>query len=489
VIDLSIVPDALDRTVQRARERNIVIPTFKQQRDPRQIPDAIVSKLKNVGLWDIDPLNLFRITWHNEPVVHGGGFGDVNFIEFPSTLTGVNARLVAVVGKWFPTGAHKVGAAFGCLVPRLVSGQFDPTTQKAVWPSTGNYCRGGAYDSTLLGCDSIAVLPEKMSRERFEWLASVSGEIIKTPGSESNVKEIFDKCHELRESGQNLVIFNQFDEFGNYLWHHEVTGPAVLEVLETIMGPADQFRGFVSATGSAGTIACGDFLKKQFPTSKIAASEALQCPTLLRSGFGEHRIEGIGDKHVPWIHNIKNLDLVVAVDDEATIGLMRLFNEPAGKRYLESLGVPAALIDRLDLMGISSIANLIASIKLARYFEMGDREIVMTVLTDSMEMYASRLQELNQERGEFTEKHAVGVFAQYLQGLTIDNMEELSYYGRRRIHNLKYYTWVEQQGKTFEEIQQQWFDENYWQSIPQCADQIDALIEEFNAKTGLLKKL
>jgi cysteine synthase len=489
VIDLSIVPDALDRTVQRARERNIVIPTFKQQRDPRQIPDAIVSKLKNVGLWDIDPLNLFRITWHNEPVVHGGGFGDVNFIEFPSTLTGVNARLVAVVGKWFPTGAHKVGAAFGCLVPRLVSGQFDPTTQKAVWPSTGNYCRGGAYDSTLLGCDSIAVLPEKMSRERFEWLASVSGEIIKTPGSESNVKEIFDKCHELRESGQNLVIFNQFDEFGNYLWHHEVTGPAVLEVLETIMGPADQFRGFVSATGSAGTIACGDFLKKQFPTSKIAASEALQCPTLLRSGFGEHRIEGIGDKHVPWIHNIKNLDLVVAVDDEATIGLMRLFNEPAGKRYLESLGVPAALIDRLDLMGISSIANLIASIKLARYFEMGDREIVMTVLTDSMEMYASRLQELNQERGGFTEKHAVGVFAQYLQGLTIDNMEELSYYGRRRIHNLKYYTWVEQQGKTFEEIQQQWFDEKYWQSIPQCADQIDALIEEFNAKTGLLKKL
>ena len=489
MIDLSIVPDALDRTVQRARERNIVIPTFKQQRDPRQIPDAIVSKLKNVGLWDIDPLNLFRITWHNEPVVHGGGFGDVNFIEFPSTLTGVNARVVAVVGKWFPTGAHKVGAAFGCLVPRLVSGQFDPTTQKAVWPSTGNYCRGGAYDSTLLGCDSIAVLPEKMSRERFEWLASVSGEIIKTPGSESNVKEIFDKCHELRESGQNLVIFNQFDEFGNYLWHHEVTGPAVLEVLETIMGPADQFRGFVSATGSAGTIACGDFLKKQFPTSKIAASEALQCPTLLRSGFGEHRIEGIGDKHVPWIHNIKNLDLVVAVDDEATIGLMRLFNEPAGKRYLESLGVPAALIDRLDLMGISSIANLIASIKLARYFEMGDREIVMTVLTDSMEMYASRLQELNQERGGFTEKHAVGVFAQYLQGLTIDNMEELSYYGRRRIHNLKYYTWVEQQGKTFEEIQQQWFDEKYWQSIPQCADQIDALIEEFNAKTGLLKKL
>jgi len=489
VIDLTVVPEALERAVKRARERSVIIPTFKQQKDSGRIPGAIVSRLKNIGLWDIDPLNLFRISWHNEPVARGGGFGDVNFIEFPKALTGVDARIVAIVGKWFPTGAHKVGAAFGCLVPRLVTGQFDPSTQKAVWPSTGNYCRGGAYDSTLLGCESIAILPEGMSRERFEWLTSVSGEIIKTPGSESNVKEIFDKCWELRESGQSLVIFNQFDEFGNYLWHHEVTGPAILEVLERIMGPEDKFRGFMSATGSAGTIACGDFLKKQFPMSKIAASEALQCPTLLRNGFGEHRIEGIGDKHVPWIHNIKNLDFVVAVDDETPISLMRLFNEAAGKKYLTSKGVPTALIDMLDLLGISSIGNLVTAIKFARYYELGEDDIVMTVLTDSMEMYASRLHELNAERGEFTESDAAAVFAQHLQGLTIDNMEELTYYGRKRIHNLKYYTWVEQQGKTYEEIQKQWDDDQYWESIPTCVDQIDALIEEFNAKTGLLDKL
>ena len=489
MIDLTIVSEGLQRAIKRARERSIIIPTFKQQKDPGRIPGAIVSRLKNIGLWDIDPLNLFRISWHNEPVAHGGGFGDVNFVEFPKELTGVDARIVAVIGKWFPTGAHKVGAAFGCLVPRLVTGQFDPTTQKAVWPSTGNYCRGGAYDSTILGCESIAILPEGMSRERFEWLATVSGEIIKTPGSESNVKEIFDKCWELRKSGQSLVIFNQFDEFGNYLWHHEITGPAVLEVLERIMGPEDKFRGFMSATGSAGTIACGDFLKKQFPMSKIVASEALQCPTLLRNGFGEHRIEGIGDKHVPWIHNIKNLDLVVAVDDETPISLMRLFNEPAGKKYLASKGVPESLIDMLDLLGISSIGNLVSAIKFARYYELGEHDIVMTVLTDSMEMYASRLQELNQERGEFTESDAAAVFAQHLQGLAIDNMEELTYYGRKRIHNLKYYTWVEQQGKTYAEIQKQWDDDQYWESIPACADQIDALIEEFNAKTGLLDKL
>jgi cysteine synthase len=489
VIDLTVVPEALERAVKRARERNIIIPTFKQQKDPDRIPDAIVSKLKNIGLWDMNPLNLFRITWHNESVAHGGGFGDVNFVEFPKALTGVDARILAVIGKWFPTGAHKVGAAFGCLVPRLVTGQFDPTTQKAVWPSTGNYCRGGAYDSTLLGCESIAILPEGMSRERFEWLTSVSGEIIKTPGSESNVKEIFDKCWELRESGQSLVIFNQFDEFGNYLWHHEVTGPAVLEVLERIMGVEDKFRGFMSATGSAGTVACGDFLKKHFPMSKIAASEALQCPTLLRNGFGEHRIEGIGDKHVPWIHNIKNLDFVIAVDDETPISLMRLFNEPAGKKYLKSKGVDTALIDMLDLLGISGIGNLVTAIKFARYYELGEHDVVMTVLTDSMEMYASRLEELNGERGEFTSSDAAAVFAQHLQGLSIDHMEELTYYGRKRIHNLKYYTWVEQQGKTYEEIQQQWYDDQYWESIPTCVDQIDALIEEFNAKAGLLKAL
>jgi cysteine synthase len=500
VIDLTVVPEALERAVKRAREKNIIIPTFKQQKEPGRIPEAIVSGLKKVGLWDIDPLNLFRITWHNEPVAHGGGFGDVNFVEFPKALTGVDARIVSVIGKWFPTGAHKVGAAFGCLVPRLVTGQFDPTTQKAVWPSTGNYCRGGAYDATLLGCESIAILPEGMSRERFEWLESVSGEIIKTPGSESNVKEIFDECCALRETGKSIsnsavcelqdpAIFNQFDEFGNYLWHHEVTGPAVLEVLERLMGPEDRFRGFMSATGSAGTIACGDFLKKQFPMSKIAASEALQCPTLLRNGFGEHRIEGIGDKHVPWIHNIKNLDFVVAVDDEIPISLMRLFNEPAGKKYLKSKGVDTALIDMLDLLGISGIGNLVTAIKFARYYELGEHDVVMTVLTDSMELYASRLQELNEERGEFTASDAAAVFAQHLQGLSIDNMEELTYYGRKRIHNLKYYTWVEQQGKTYEEIQQQWYDNQYWESIPTCVEQIDALIEEFNAKTGLLDKL
>ncbi len=360
MIDLTIHDDTLESAATQARERNIRIPTFKQMRNPSLIPDAITQELTEVGLWDLDPRNLFRITWHNEPTPHGGGFGPVNYLELPSELTGVDAKIVMLIGKWFPTGAHKVGAAFGCLAPRLVTGQFDPAIQKAVWPSTGNYCRGGAYDSNLLGCESIAILPEGMSAERFHWLESVAGEIIKTPGSESNVKEIFDKCNELRASGEDLVIFNQFDEFGNYLWHYSVTGPAMVEALEAAMGPGERFRGVALATGSAGTIASGDYLKQQYPGAVIGAAEATQCPTILYNGFGEHRIEGIGDKHIPWIHNVKNTDMAIGVDDEATISLTRLFNEPAGKAYLVDQGVSPGLVEQLSLFGISCIGNMVA---------------------------------------------------------------------------------------------------------------------------------
>ncbi len=479
-IDLTLKPENLQRTAKRVREKRFYIPTLAQQKNPALIPAHILEQLKTVGLWDLDPLNLFRITWHNEPRAHGGLFGGVNYLEFPPELTGVSARIVALVGKWFPTGCHKVGAAFGCLVPRLVTGQFDPTRQKAVWPSTGNYCRGGAYDSYLLGCESIAILPEGMSRERFDWLSKIASEVIPTPGSESNVKEIFDKCWELRRSGQDLVIFNQFDEFGNYLWHYAITGSAVEEVINLLLRPGDTYRGFVSATGSAGTIAAGDYLKQRFPSSKIVASEAQECPTLLLNGFGAHRIEGIGDKHVPWIHNARNLDFVTAINDQAVVNLSRLFNEPAGHQHLIDNGVDESLVNQLDLLGFSGISNLLSAIKFAKYNELTRQDIVVTVLTDSMELYRSRLTEMHEQYGTYTAANAQADDARYLKGQPIDFMQELSYYDRKRIHNLKYYTWVEQQGKTYEEIQAQWYDPDYWLEIQAQETEIDARIEEFN---------
>ncbi len=489
MIDLTIHEEQLKRTVQRARERNILIPTFAQMKNPELIPANVKEELKGIGLWDVNPRNLFRITWKNEPVAQGGGFGGVNWIEWPSSLTGTSARIIQLIGKWFPTGAHKVGATFGCLVPRLVTGQFDPTYHRAVWPSTGNYCRGGAYDAALLAGESIAILPAEMSRERFEWLSMVAGEVIATPGCESNVKEIFDKCWELkRERGDKVFIFNQFDEFGNYLWHYDVTGHAMVEVLEQVMGPRDEFRGIALTTGSAGTIGCGDYLKQVVsPNVKVAAGEALQCPTLLLNGLGGHRIEGIGDKHVPWIHNVKNTDLVIAVDDESSMSLARLFNEPAGRRYLVKQGVPEAVVEKLDLLGISGIANLLQTIKMAKWYEAGEQDVFVTVGTDSMELYQSRLRELHEAHGEYTECDAAADFHRHLLGQDKDNMLELDYWDRKRVHNLKYYTWVEQQGKTYPEIQDQWYGRDYWTDFQKQLPEIDALIEQFNEMTGLLK--
>ena len=488
-IDLTMHADRLERAVKRARERNIIIPTYAQMKNPALIPDKMKAKLKNIGLWDVSPENLFRINWHNEPVAKGGAYGGVNYIELPSSLTGTKARIIALEGKWFPTGAHKVGAAFSCLVPRLVTGQFDPTTQKAVWPSTGNYCRGGAYDSALLACESIAILPEGMSKERFEWLKKIAGETIATPGSESNVKEIFDKCWELRKSGQDLMIFNQFEEFGNYLWHYDITGHAMEEVIKKELRNGGRFGGVALTTGSAGTIACGDYLKQAFPTSKIIASEALQCPTLLMNGFGSHRIEGIGDKHVPWIHNVKNSDVVVAIDDEAVVNIMRLFNEPVGRAYLKKQGIPEAVINQLDLLGFSGIANCLSAIKFAKYEGLGEEDIMITVLTDSMELYSSRIAEYRASFGEFTENDAAATFDHYLKGISSDYLLDMTTMDRKRVHNLKYYTWVEQQGKTYEEINAQWDDDNYWTDIQKQIPEIDALINEFNDKVGLLKNL
>jgi cysteine synthase len=391
-----------------------------------------------------------------------------------------------MVGKYFPTGAHKVGAAFGCLVPRLMTGEFDPDTQKAVWPSTGNYCRGGAFDCALLGCTAVAILPEDMSRERFEWLKKIGAEVIATPGCESNVKEIYDKCWDIKKNRKDCVIFNQFEEFGNAAWHYHVTGNAIKEAFDSIRGSRGRLAGYISATGSAGTIAAGDFLRTIAPDVRVGATEALQCPTLLQNGFGGHRIEGIGDKHVPWVHNVRNTNTVLAIDDEATMRILRLFNEQTGRKVLARSGVDAKAIENLPLLGISSICNLIASVKMAKYYEFGSDDVIFTMFTDSAEMYQSRLEELTAARGAYTEVQAEVDLEHNLRGAGIDNMRELGYYDQKALHNLKYFTWVEQQGKTVEELNALW-DPAFWQEKFSQREQWDKMIEKFNERTGVLK--
>jgi cysteine synthase len=475
-----------ERAIEICRERRVLIPTFAELRDPTMIDPVIVGALPRIDMQAVEPLNLFRITWHNDPAT--GGFGPVNAVVFPSELTGVAARIVGLVGKVFPTGAHKVGAAFGCLVPRLVRGEFDPTRDRAVWPSTGNYCRGGAFDSALLGCRAVAILPEEMSRERFEWLEAIGTEIIATPGCESNVKEIFDACWDIRQTRPECVIFNQFDEFGNYLWHRGVTGPAAQSAFERIAAGRDRLAAWVGATGSAGTLAAGDYLKTLYPGLRITAAEALQCPTLLHAGFGAHRIEGIGDKHVPWIHNVRNTDLVTAIDDEATMRLLRLFNEPASHSVLHRYGVPEDTIANLPLLGVSSICNLLAAVKTARYFEFDEHDVVITSLTDSVDLYRTRLVELEEAHGPYTEGAAAVDFERYLLGTSTDHLKELRYADRKAIHNLKYFTWVEQQGKTVEQLEALW-SPPFWADLAAQLPEWDREITAFNADTGALAVL
>ena len=483
----------LARSIQRAKERGIILPTFAQQKDPSKVPAAIQRKLKKIGLWDVNPLNLFRITWKNEPKKSGGGFNQGNFIEFPKEITGVDAHVVGIVGRWFPTGAHKVGAAYGCLVPRLVSGEFDPTTQKAVWPSTGNYCRGGAYDCALLACPAVAILPEGMSKERFEWLREIkTDEIIGTPGTESNVKEIYDKCWELRrERGNKIVIFNQFEEFGNAIWHYNMTGGIVQEIWERVFKPAGvRLSGYVSATGSAGTIAAGDFLRTKHPGIRVVACEASQCPTLYQCGFGAHRIEGIGDKHIPWIHNVRNTDAVSAIDDEQVMQLLRLFNEPAGVEYLAKQGVKKKTLDLLPSVGISGMCNMVSAVKTAKYYDMDSRDAIFFPLTDSMDLYGSRLAEMTAAEGKFDADRAARVYGRFVEACNPDTYRELSYFDRKQLHNFKYFTWVEQQGKDSDELRQLW-DPDFWTELfdESQVKQWDKLITQFNDATGVLKAL
>ncbi len=479
----------LENTIKRCRERAIIIPTYEEMAHPEKIPRGIKEELRNIGLWDLQSRNLFRITWKNDPVKSGGGFGDVNYMEIPKELTGIKARIIMLIGKYFPTGSHKVGATFGPLVEKLIKGTFDPTTQKALWPSTGNYCRGGAYDSYLLACPSIAVLPEGMSRERFEWLEKIGAEIHATPGSESNVKEVYDKSFELKRARPDeVVILNQFDEIGNAIWHYVCTGQAIEETFHKEREDKQRLTAIFLTQGSAGTLGCADYLREKFPRIRVCAGEAWQCPTLLYSGYGAHRIEGIGDKHIPWIHNLKNMDMVADINDEFCIRLLRLFNEPSGKNHLKLKGISEEIVDKLHLLGISSIANLLGSIKMAKYYEMNENDIVFTIATDSMEFYQSRIEELHEERGKYTDTQAAVDFDTCLMNLTTDQMLELSYWDKKRMHNLKYFTWVEQLGKDVEELDRQWYDENYWKDKYRSYTEWDKLIREFNEKTGLHEK-
>ena len=480
---------AYDQVVERCRSSRTVLPTFAELAEPARIPAATRAALAAVDPDAPDPRNLFRVHWYNDRARRGVA-GVPEHLVLPRALTGVAAPIVVALGDRFPMiAAHKVLAAYGCLAPRLVTGQFDPSRHRALWPSTGNYCRGGVAISRILGCHGVAILPAGMSAERFEWLdrwVAAPEDVIRTPGSESNVKEIYDACAELARDPAN-VVFNQFCEFGNYLVHYLCTGSALARVAEALRAKQPGLRpfAFVSATGSAGTIAAGDYLKERFGT-RIVAVEALECPTLLYNGFGEHNIQGIGDKHVPLIHNVMATDAVAAISDRATDGLGLLFNHEAGRRYLgERRGVPAEVIAALGSLGLSSVCNVLAAIKTARWFDLGPDDAVLTVATDGAAMYGSEWAKIARRdfpRG-FDEVACGEAFGEHLLGARTDHYLELGQRERERIFNLGYYTWVEQQGVPSEEFTARRAPA-YWQRLRSYLPAWDERIVELNRRAA-----
>jgi cysteine synthase len=478
-------------SVRRFRDQGIVLPTFAQLADPTQIPEPVLTALKSIGPDQPHPLNLFRVHWYNGPA-REDRVPVPEHVVLPTELTGVEAKIVVALGDRFPLiNAHKVLAAYGCLAPRVITGQFDPSANRAIWPSTGNYCRGGVAISRIMGCRGVAVLPEGMSRERFAWLegwVADPTDIIRTPGTESNVKEIYDECARLAQDPAN-VIFNQFSEFGNHLVHYLCTGRALEHVFESLHAadPALRLRAFTSATGSAGTIGAGDYLKERHG-SLVVAVEALECPTMLSNGFGEHNIQGIGDKHIPLIHNVMNTDVATAISDRSTDQLGVLFATRTGHEFLAARRrVPSTILDQLTALGLSSICNVLAAIKTAKYYGMGPSDVIVTVATDGAALYGTEREKVvvRDFGGDFDAVASAQTFGEHVLGVGTDNFSTRD---RERIFNLGYFTWVEQQGVSVEEFVAR-KPQSFWREMRDVIPVWDGMIEEFNAKTGALAAL
>tara|TARA_Y100000590_G_scaffold313636_1_gene354550 strand:+ start:1290 stop:2732 length:1443 start_codon:yes stop_codon:yes gene_type:complete len=472
------------KTSEYFKKKGIILPKISELCNPHSIKESIVKKLNKVDKNAVDPLNLFRVHWFNNRD-HNDFSKIPEHIILPSEFTGVEAKIIVNIGRLFPLiTAHKVLAAYGCLLPRILNGDFDYSKHKAVWPSTGNYCRGGVAISRILGLKSVAILPEGMSKERFDWLekwVDDPKDIIKTPGTESNVKEIYDACNELKKDEKNDII-NQFSEYYNYAIHRAVTGPSLEKTFLEVKKDSNlKPRFYVSASGSSGTLAAGDYLKDSLGTL-TAVVEALECPTLLKNGYGEHNIQGIGDKHVPLIHNVMNTDFVVDISDKATDNLNLVFNTKIGKEYLiKKLGLESSLVNKLPEFGFSSIANILASIKLAKHMNLGKEDAIITVATDGADLYLSELEKTkNNFQGTFDESACSNIYKKYLKEIDIDNMIELSQSDKERIFNLGYYTWVEQQGISLGDFEKR-KDQKFWLDHYNYMISLNDRVEKFNA--------
>ena len=456
-------------------------PTFAEMLHPWTMPQEtriLAQRIRNED--PLHPVNLFNISWR-------GADDQVYHVLLPPALTGVACPIVVIYGRDFPSGSHKVGAAYSVLLEKELFGEVDPAVHTLVWPSTGNYGIGGAWVGCRMEFNSLVILPEEMSAERFQQIQNYGAEIIRTPGSESNVKEIYDETWRLRESDQDIRILNQFEVMGNYRFHYHVTGNTIAELageLATRGIGSGHVSAFVSAMGSAGTIAAGDRLKQIWPEHKIVGLEPIQCPTLYNNGYGAHDIQGIGDKHVTWIHNVLNMDALMCIDDMDCKLALQLFAEDVGCETLVGrYGLAEEEVAKMhDLFGISGMCNIFGAIKTARYYDLGADDLIVTVATDALDRYHSVIAQIRASHGALDEARAVGRVERLFHGLRDDWVLPGTPMNRQRWHNLKYYTWVEQQGKSVAELDAQ-RDPAWWRSEQERVAEIDHTLNEKRASS------
>ena len=462
-----------------AKKPLVTGPTFEEMLHPWKIDPQVRQKALEMMTKDpLDPINLYNITWRDAD-------NNIYYHVVPPELTGVETPIVVLYAKDFPTGSHKVGATYAILLEKELSGEVDPSVHTLVWPSTGNYGIGGAWVGCRMNFDSVVILPEGMSAERFQIIESYGARVIKTPGSESNVKEIYDKSWELRRSDPNVRVLNQFEEMGNYRFHYYVTGNTIVELAEELAGKGigkGKVSAFCSAMGSAGTIAAGDRIKQVWPTALTIGLEPIQCPTMFNNGYGVHDIQGIGDKHATWIHNVWNMDAIMCIDDiESKMGLQLLTEEAGWKVLTERFGVPEADVMKMaEIFGISGVCNLLGAIKTAKYYRMGRDDLIVTICTDAIDRYRSVMAQMTEQYGPMDETEAIVRTVSIFHKQKLDWIKEGTMDVRSQWHNLKYYTWVEQQGKTVEELDAQ-KDPEWWIRHQERVAEIDRMLLEARA--------
>lgn len=360
-------------------------PTYDEMLDPSTLDGSLREQaLAALKANELDPINLFNITWKNAA-------NEVRKLVLPPQLTGIDANIVVLLGCGFPSGSHKVGPAYSTLIEGLVDEEIIPGEHTILGPSTGNFGIGTAYISKLLGFRAIIIMPDNMSKERYERIQKYGGELELTPGSESDVILTLERTHEMMKNPQYKALA-QFELFPNYRFHRHVTGNSAIEAVKGIGN--GRIAGFTSAPGSAGTIAAGDQIKVAFPEAKIAALEPYECSTLANGGRGQHRIEGIGDKMCTLIHNILTTDFVILIKDEETVQGLKIFRD--GAATLVKMGVDREYaLELRECFGPSGICNILGAIKLAKFLRLGPGDNVVTVATDGFDRYQSVLNDLN----------------------------------------------------------------------------------------------